>query len=95
MPTRCWFYIGRAVELGSPFLCSPDPDPALASLQSTPTLRAYQFGWFELFDASAGNESFWFAKHEKYTYAMLKHFYTCGITVQPLNEASVRCFPGQ
>lgn len=95
VPARCWFYIGRAVELGSPFLCSPAPSSVLASMQSTPTLRSYQFGWFELFISDAGNESLWFAKNEQYNYAMLTNFYTCGITVQPVNKTVVRWFPGQ
>lgn len=29
----CWFYFGKAVSLGEPFLCSRDPDTQLASMQ--------------------------------------------------------------
>lgn len=89
-PTRCWFYFGRAIEMGNPFLCAPDPDPVLASFQSTPTLHAYQYGRFELYVSAAGNESLWFAKREQYYYAMVANFYTCGITVQSLNSSTVR-----
>lgn len=86
---RCWFYFGRAVELGQTFLCSSQPDPLLAAFQTTPTLRAYQYGWFEMYLTAAGNTSLWFGKHERYTYAMINNFYTCGVSVQPLNTTAV------
>ncbi|CAM9190156.1 unnamed protein product, partial [Hapterophycus canaliculatus] len=86
---RCWFYFGRAVELEQTFLCSSEPDPWLASYQNTPTLRAHPYGWFQMYLSAAGNNSLWFGKHEQYTYTMVTHFYTCGVTVQPLNATTV------
>eukprot|EP00752_Nemacystus_decipiens_P001936 g1865.t1 len=86
---RCWFYFGRAVELGQTFMCSSQPDPLLASFQNTPTLRAYQYGRFEMYLTAAGNGSLWFGESERYTYTMVTNFYTCGVTVQPLNSTTV------
>lgn len=87
--SRCWFYFGRAVELNDTFLCSPDPDPTLAALQSTSTVRAYQYGRFQMYASTSGIGSIWFAKHEFYTYALIESFYTCGISVQPLESQTV------
>lgn len=87
---RCWFYFGRAVELGWTFLCSSEQvDPLLASVRTTPTLRGYQYGRFQMYLSIAGNGSLWFGKSELYTYSMLTNFYTCGVTVQPLNSTTV------
>lgn len=88
---RCWFYFGRAVELGWTFLCSAEQvDPLLASVRTTPTLRAYQYGRFQLYLSAPGNGSLWFGESEMYMYSMLTNFYTCGVTVEPLNSTTVR-----
>ncbi|CAM9564330.1 unnamed protein product, partial [Sphacelaria rigidula] len=86
---RCWFYFGRAMELSEAFLCSPDPDSTLAGLQSTSTVRAYQYGSLTFYSSFAGNGSLWLSRHEFYTYAMVQSFYTCGITVQALDSPTV------
>ncbi|CAM9280664.1 unnamed protein product, partial [Pylaiella littoralis] len=87
---RCWFYFGRAVELGWTFLCSSEQaDPLPASVRTMPTLRGYQYGRFQMYLSIAGNGSLWFGKSELYTYSMLTNFYTCGVTVQPLNSTTV------
>ena len=86
---RCWFYFGRAVELGRTLLCSSQPDPLVASFQNTPTLRAYQYGWFEMYLTDSGRGALWLGIQEQYNYVMMTNFYTCGVTVQPLNSTTV------
>ncbi|CAN0275250.1 unnamed protein product, partial [Ectocarpus sp. 8 AP-2014] len=86
---RCWFYFGRTVELGQTFVCSSDPDPQLSAFQNTPTLRPYTYGRFEMYLSAAGNGSLWFGISEQYKYAMVTNFYTCGVTVQPLDSTTV------
>lgn len=77
------------MELEQAFLCSSEPDPLLSSFQIAPTLRAYQYGRFEMYLTAAGNGSVWFGESERYTYAMVTNFYTCGVVVQPLNSTTV------
>lgn len=77
------------MELSEAFLCSPDPDSTLAGLQSTSTVRAYQYGSLTFYSSFAGNGSLWLSRHEFYTYAMVQSFYTCGITVQALDSPTV------
>ena len=86
---RCWFYFGRAVELEQAFLCSSEPDPTLSSFQTAPSLRAYQYGRFEMYLTTSGNGSLWFGESERYQYTMVTNFYTCGVTVLPLNSTTV------
>lgn len=88
---RCWFYFGRTVELGQTFVCSSDPDPQLSAFQNTPTLRPYTYGRFDMYLSAAGNGSLWFGISEQYKYAMVTNFYTCGVTVQPLDSTTVGC----
>lgn len=89
---RCWFYFGRAAELGWAFLCSTQQvDPLEASVRTTPTLRAYSYGRFQIYLSAAGTGSLWFGVSEQFTYSMVTNFYTCGVTVQPLNSTTVSC----
>lgn len=41
--------------------------------------------------SAAGNASLWFGISEQYKYAMVTNFYTCGVTVQPLESITVGC----
>lgn len=70
-------------------MCSSEPDPLLSSFQTAPTLRAYQYGQFEMYLTAAGNGSLWFGESERYMYTRVTNFYTCGATVQPLNSTIV------
>lgn len=78
----CWFYFGKATELGHPFLCSRDPDQELAMLQASASANTYQYGYFQLYSATAGNVSLWYAVDEAYDFSMLHNYYTCGIHVR-------------
>ncbi|CAN0377020.1 unnamed protein product, partial [Ectocarpus sp. 12 AP-2014] len=66
-----------------------DPDPQLSAFQNTPTLRPYTYGRFDMYLSAAGNGSLWFGISEQYEYAMVTNFYTCGVTVQPLDSTTV------
>lgn len=77
----CWFYFGRAVTLGHPFLCSRDPNSELASLQSSTSDRVYQYGWFDLYSSASGNVSLWYAIDEDYDFALVHNYYTCGLEI--------------
>lgn len=87
----CWFYFGKAVVLGQPFLCSRDPDTQLASLQASTADRAYQFGTLELYTSAVRNVSLWYAVDEDYSYSMIHNFYICGIDVRYPKSLEVRC----
>lgn len=41
--------------------------------------------------SASGNGSLWFGISEQYKYAMVTNFYTCGVTVQPLESTTVGC----
>lgn len=86
----CWFYFGQAVSLGHPFLCTRDPDQELASLQASTTETFYQYGSFQLYSATAGNVSLWYAVDEAYDFFMIYNYYTCGIHVQAPASTVVR-----
>lgn len=86
----CWFYFGQAVSLGHPFLCTRDPDQELASLQASTTERFYQYGSFQLYSATAGNVSLWYAVDEAYDFSMIYNYYTCGVRVRVPASTVVR-----
>lgn len=78
----CWFYFGKAVTLGHPFLCSRDPNTELASLQASTSTKAYQYGSFNIYSSASGNVSIWYALDEDYDFAMVHNYYTCGVDIR-------------
>lgn len=90
----CWFYLGAASKLGSPFLCSRDPDTQLAALQASTLNQAYQYGSLQFYSAASGNLSIWYAIDEDYNFAMVHNYRTCGIRMIPPESSVVRLLLG-